>query len=71
MAKYIVEIQKKWCKSCGICIDFCPKGVLGFDPEGKADVLNIESCTGCMMCEYRCPDYAIKVEGGVSHEAAS
>ncbi|MCR4442467.1 MAG: 4Fe-4S binding protein [Peptococcaceae bacterium] len=61
MIKYIIDIRKDWCKACGICVDFCPNGVLGFDPDGKAAVLDIERCTGCMMCEYRCPDYAIKI----------
>jgi 2-oxoglutarate ferredoxin oxidoreductase subunit delta len=68
---YNIKIQKKWCKSCGICIAFCPKGVLGYDTNEKAAVVNADSCTGCMMCEFRCPDFAIKVERGESNEAAS
>lgn len=63
MAKYSVDIQTPWCKACGICIEFCPANVLGADHDGKATVLNVEDCTGCRLCEYRCPDFAIKVEG--------
>jgi 2-oxoglutarate ferredoxin oxidoreductase subunit delta len=43
-------------------VDFCPKNVLFLDENNKVEVRNIDDCTGCMMCEYRCPDYAIKVE---------
>lgn len=71
MSKYRIEIRKNWCKACNICIDFCPKGVLGIDGDGKPMVVSIEECTGCMMCEYRCSDYAIKVEGSVGIEASS
>lgn len=63
MPKYKIEINRAWCKACGICIDFCPKKVLGPDESGKASVVNPDDCTGCFMCERRCPDYAIKVEG--------
>lgn len=63
MSKYSIGINKKWCKSCGICIDFCPKNVLGFDEDGKVTLVNEEDCIGCEMYERRCPDYAIKVEG--------
>ena len=71
MAKYKIEINKKWCKACGIGVEFCPKNVLDFGLEGKAAVVDLESCIGCNMCEYRCPDYAIKVEGSEINEAAS
>lgn len=63
MAKFKIEIKPAWCKGCQICVKLCPKNVLGLDENGKATVLNIDDCIGCMMCEYRCPDYAIKVEG--------
>jgi len=71
MPRYKIEINKAWCKECGICVDFCPKKVLSFDEKGKATVLNLDACVGCGMCEYRCPDYAIKVEGCENGKAAS
>jgi len=61
MGKFVIEIKKEWCKACRICIDFCPNGVLGAGPDGKALVKDSEKCSGCMMCEYRCPDFAIRV----------
>ncbi len=57
-----IEINRKWCKGCGICAAFCPKKVLGLDEETqKATVVNQEACIACYMCELRCPDLAIKV----------
>ena len=29
--------------------------------DEKADVLRAEDCTGCRLCELRCPDFAIEV----------
>ena len=60
--KYKVLIEDKWCKACGICIEFCPKDVLGAKIDGKAEVINEEECIGCKMCEIRCPDFAITVK---------
>jgi 2-oxoglutarate ferredoxin oxidoreductase subunit delta len=63
MSRFNIEIHTAWCKACGICVEFCPRKVLGFDEKGKAKVLSQETCIGCGMCERRCPDYAIEVEG--------
>lgn len=62
MGKYRIEINKKWCKECYICSDLCPQGVLKASENDKIIVQNIDECSGCRLCEYRCPDYAIKVE---------
>lgn len=63
VASYQISVEREWCKGCGICIEFCPKEVLGANPDGKVRVLNAEACTGCRWCELRCPDYAIVVGG--------
>ncbi len=52
------EINKSWCKGCGICVAFCPKQVLAIENE-KVVVANAEACIKCKLCEYRCPDFAI------------
>jgi len=36
MGKYTIKVQPKWCKSCGVCVAFCPKQVLALDEAGKA-----------------------------------
>ena len=56
----IVHINKDWCKGCGICVHFCPTKTLAM-LEFKSVVECPENCNGCMMCELRCPDFAIEV----------
>ena len=65
MAKQLV-IEPSWCKGCGICVAFCPKGAL----ELAGDKVHLKaegSCILCGQCEMRCPDYAIyiKAEGDI------
>lgn len=55
-----VVVFDKWCKGCGICVEFCPKKVLDLDNvKGKAVVARPEGCIQCGQCELRCPDFAI------------
>ncbi len=56
-----VEIYQGWCKKCGICIAFCPQQILEADEASYPVVKNPEKCTGCRLCEIRCPDFAIAV----------
>ncbi len=57
----VIRVRREWCKGCGICVAFCPKNVLGLD-GGKVAVLRPDDCIKCMLCELRCPDFAITVE---------
>ena len=57
-----VTVNEVWCKKCGICIAFCPKGVFVADEFGLPLVKFPEKCIGCMLCVIRCPDLAIEVE---------
>jgi len=65
--RFKVEIDKRLCKGCFICIRYCPMGVfaksedigdLGYD---LAKVEHAEKCTGCRMCLLYCPDLAIAI----------
>jgi 2-oxoglutarate ferredoxin oxidoreductase subunit delta len=57
-----IDIYKAWCKACGICVAFCPTGVLARDEGGYPYVKEAEKCIHCGWCEIRCPDFAITVE---------
>lgn len=62
-----VVIYNTWCKGCGLCVAFCPVGVLGLDADGHPVVVAPEKCTACHWCDIHCPDFAIMVKpvGGV------
>jgi 2-oxoglutarate ferredoxin oxidoreductase subunit delta len=57
----VITVNLEWCKGCEICVAFCPEGVLEMK-GGKVQVVRPEECTKCMLCELRCPDFAITVE---------
>lgn len=54
-----IRVNSKWCKNCGLCAAFCPRGVLEMEDGPK--VKDATLCTGCLMCEMHCPDFAITV----------
>ena len=63
----IIEIIYENCKACDICVDICPQNVLAMRKDSKkwegyvVEVIRLEKCTKCMLCEIECPDFAIKV----------
>jgi 2-oxoglutarate ferredoxin oxidoreductase subunit delta len=65
MAK--VKVLPQYCKSCQLCIEVCPKGVLKVgdktNEKGYYTIVpaNEEKCTGCTLCALVCPDVAIEV----------
>ncbi|MBR4343238.1 MAG: 2-dehydropantoate 2-reductase [Lachnospiraceae bacterium] len=64
---YKVNIAEKFCKGCGYCIKYCPKGVLKADDsinaKGyiKVKVDNVSGCIGCLSCSTVCPEAAITI----------
>ena len=64
-----ITLKEKWCKSCGICVEFCPHGVLSEGKLARPEVRNIEKCNVCRLCELRCPEMAIIVTGGDAQDA--
>ena len=59
--RFKIEIFRTWCKSCGICVAFCPRDCLIRDEEGAPQITAPERCIGCGWCEIHCPDFAISV----------
>ncbi len=57
-----ISVNEKLCKQCGICVSLCPKQVLAQEPGRAPEVRNLGACTGCSLCQMRCPDFAIEVE---------
>lgn len=56
-----VTVFPNWCKGCGLCVEFCPTGVLEQGSDGRVIVAHAEKCTACRWCELHCPDFAIFV----------
>jgi indolepyruvate ferredoxin oxidoreductase beta subunit len=56
-----LEITSQWCKSCDICVKFCPERCLRLNSERIAELTDPQKCTGCRVCEWLCPDFAIRV----------
>lgn len=62
-----ITIYRHFCKGCEICAEVCPKGVLQMVVaadrwEGSiVEIIDINACNACMLCEYQCPDFAIEV----------
>jgi 2-oxoglutarate ferredoxin oxidoreductase subunit delta len=56
-----VTVFPNWCKGCGLCVEFCPAGVLEQGADGRVTVAHPEKCTACRWCELHCPDFAIFV----------
>ena len=56
-------LDSRLCKSCGICIAICPQAVLAANGNAQPVPVNADSCVLCKLCEYHCPDFAIRVEG--------
>lgn len=54
----MLYINENFCKGCGLCIELCPKNVLG-KALGKATIVNEKDCIKCGTCENICPDFAI------------
>jgi indolepyruvate ferredoxin oxidoreductase beta subunit len=56
-----IGITRAWCKSCDICVRFCPEACLALDAEEKVIAVAPDACTGCRLCELLCPDFAIEI----------
>jgi 2-oxoglutarate ferredoxin oxidoreductase subunit delta len=73
-AKGHLVLIKGRCKSCGFCVEFCPKKVLEFSSEHNAkgyripSAKNPDKCIFCGFCTMYCPDFAIYQTGDETPE---
>ncbi len=65
--RFRVIINREHCKSCKLCIEFCPRNVLGISKERNSagfypvEVVDQDACTGCKQCALMCPDACIEI----------
>ena len=59
-----ITFDEEACNGCGICIEFCARGVLAKNDLGRPEVIRIDRCTECRICELMCPELAIIVSRG-------
>ena len=61
--KHMVAMER--CKSCGLCVNACPKQTLvigdNLNAQGYAYVVQMKplDCVKCNICRIVCPDVAI------------
>lgn len=77
----IAVINKELCKSCGVCINSCPKNLIELVPYDSKIKVNCNSldkgkdtksacqvgCIGCKMCAKVCEEGAIIIENNLAH----
>jgi 2-oxoglutarate ferredoxin oxidoreductase subunit delta len=56
-----LDVELALCKRCGICIALCTRLALRANGDGRP-LLDEERCSGCLVCERGCPEFAIRVE---------
>ena len=61
-----IKIDAGRCKSCGICVEHCPRNALAISKtagkSGYAPVeVDDEKCIGCGMCYIMCPDTVFEI----------
>jgi len=60
-----VYVISEECKGCGLCISFCPRGVLELSAESNSKghhypvVTKNGQCANCLLCTLICSDFAI------------
>lgn len=63
----MVKFEEIRCKSCGLCVHFCPKKCLEISSKINANghriagIKDPKSCSSCGICYTVCPDAAITV----------
>lgn len=62
-----VVVLQDYCKSCGLCVNICPKKILAIGDKANQKgyysvvVTDDEKCISCAMCATVCPDLALEI----------
>lgn len=56
----ILCIDPDKCISCGLCVQYCPIGMVALDPDTQKAV-KCELCQGDPLCVKACPTYALEL----------
>jgi len=65
--RFEVTILTRFCKGCGLCVEFCEQGKLYIEKKPNrrgvqtAAVRPDVDCTGCLQCATMCPDAAVEI----------
>ena len=66
--KYRLQLNTELCKGCRLCVEFCPKHVLGLTDDKInnkgypfVEVRLPDDCIGCRACTAVCPDCVIEL----------
>jgi 2-oxoglutarate ferredoxin oxidoreductase subunit delta len=61
-------IREEYCKSCGNCVNACPKKALSISSNRRNKnsypvvEVNDELCVKCGTCYLVCPDYVFEIQ---------
>jgi 2-oxoglutarate ferredoxin oxidoreductase subunit delta len=64
-----IKVNEERCKSCGLCIAFCPKQVLAISDKRNLHGYKVvyfkhsEKCNLCGVCYLMCPDVVFERVG--------
>lgn len=70
-----ISLDRELCKGCGLCVTFCPEGILvmgdQFNSHGYpvVEVTDAGACRGCLFCTLVCPDVVFTLTRGEDDHA--
>jgi ferredoxin len=65
-----LNLSEEKCIGCSMCVDVCPRGVIGMNGVGRAWIQDRDACMECGACSRNCPTGAFSVQAGVGCAAA-
>lgn len=63
-----IKILQERCKGCGLCVEFCPKGIIQFSKKRNlqgyrvVEITEREKCNHCGICYLMCPEVVFVIE---------